>query len=50
MQISAVITAKSISANISVTIRDIKMIYVSTPMFEGVKNQNKPFKLTYFEY
>ena len=50
MQISAVITVKSISANISVTIRDIKMIYVSTPMFEGVQNQDKPFKLTYFEY
>ena len=44
MQISAAITVKSISANISVTICDIKMILVSTPMFEGVKNQDKPFK------
>ena len=44
MQIKAAITENPAFVNISVTIHDIKIIFVSIPMFWGVKNKIKPFQ------
>jgi len=44
MQIKVAITENLVFINISVTVHGIKIIFVSIPMYYGVKNQIKPFK------